>query len=269
MTKDASDPENLPLLLRTIESTTGFDCVNYSTSFLSRRIGVRLRAVKATTFTSYAQLLRVSPEECDRLKREFTIHTTGFFRDLTFWRILEQRVLPQLLSKKHGMLRIWSAGCSTGEEPLSLAIACAEVGTDLGRVSILATDLDRETIARARTASYEEQQFREMPSDYKAKYFAPQQNDTFSPDPALLRLITYEQGDIISTHRRTGFDLILCRNTVIYFDAETKRELYLTFADCLVPDGFLVIGKTEILQGPAHDLFKIFDSKERIYQKKA
>ena len=285
MSIEMIDAENWDLLKRMIKKLLGFDPSSYTNSFMQRRVLVRLHALKIATYKEYISILKDSRHEQELLLKELTIHVTNFFRDQSMWIELKDKVIPLILGEKHSSgansINLWSAGCSSGEEPLSLAICFLEaLGEDLKgfKLMILATDCDAETIRRAKLAEYDEMQFKEMPKGYMEKYFSKKDVDVkigsntlstvvYTPKPFLKSMITYEQDDILSRKKFRNLDLIMCRNTVIYFDIETKTRLYDTFYDCLVHNGFLILGKTEILQGPIRDRFQMYDLHERIHVK--
>lgn len=264
----ASDPENLDLLKHTIGRLLSFDCSQYSDSFLSRRIEIRLRALGIEEYSEYQKRLFSDAAEPARLARELTIHVTNFFRDKSVWEMLLSKAIPELMkTQAEDTIRVWSAGCSTGEEPLSAAITFFEaLGPDLlgYRLRIRATDREEATIAEAKKALYEEACFREVPESLRDRYFE-REGSLFRPREDIRNSITYESADIFKSNGTC--DLILCRNTVIYFSQPAKEALYLAFHSSLRPGGILVIGKTETLVGPAQNLFRVFDLRERIYFK--
>lgn len=271
---DVSDPQNWEKLTQAITKVIGFNSSHYSKSFLMRRVEVRLRATNLNSYEEYSRLLMTSEDEKKKLDKELTIHVTNFFRDTTIFEVFTNEVLPYVFNLKEQQnrqrVKIWSAGCSTGEEAISIAICVLEAKRKFkGNISveILGTDLDPQTVAKANQAHYEELQFREMKDDIKQKYFNKVSDNMYTPHAELRQLITFKQGDILGADKPKSLDIIFCRNTVIYFDILTKSKLYKEFYENLLDKGFLVLGKTEILQGDARNLFKIFNGKERIYQK--
>ncbi|MFW5746789.1 MAG: CheR family methyltransferase [Nanoarchaeota archaeon] len=250
----------------------GFDCRQYSSSFVRRRVEVRLRAT-GSDLVSYKSLLQRDEKEQKALSKEMSIHVTHFFRDADMWKVFRERVVADLISAARlsgkRRIRIWSAGCSTGEEPVSIMICLMEhLGKDLQgfQVELTATDIDAHTISAARKAVYEEIQFREMDEKLRKRYFTVSEDGRFRPIPEILQRIDYRIADI-HVFKKQGVDVIFCRNTVIYFSVEAKSQLYTVFYDCLNDAGFLIIGKTEILQGEAREKFSMYDARERIYRK--
>ncbi|MGM5484687.1 MAG: CheR family methyltransferase [Nanobdellota archaeon] len=258
------DPENIGRLKSEINRLIGFDCSQYSEKFIERRIRVRLRANDVDSISEYLRILNSDDEEKEKLDKELSIHVTHFFRDYDMWQAFMEEVIP-LVGNLKRKVRIWSAGCSTGEEPVSIAISFLESGEDIS-FSIEATDIDHGTIEKAKQGIYEENQFREMPAGLKEKYFDDLGDGRYQVKPEVSRLIEYKIGDI-HTYRPRRVDIIFCRNTVIYFNREAKARLYEDFYEVLNNDGFLVIGKTEVLQGEAREKLQILNPRERIYVK--
>lgn len=254
-------------LKKKIEQKLGFRVDEYSKNFLMRRVEVRLRANNISSFKEYLSLLDDDVEQ-KKLLKELTIHVTHFFRDIDFFDAFRKEVIPKLVKSNKKNIKIWSAGSSSGEEACSIMICFyEELGDDLKGldIKIIANDYDDVIIERAKTGLYEAQQFKEMPSDLKDKYFS-KVNDLYKVHDKIKKHVTYSKADIIREHPK-NLDVILCRNTVIYFGIETKAKLYVEFYDLINTGGFFILGKTETLNGPAREKFKIFNTKERIYIK--
>ena len=171
-------------------------------------------------------------------------------------------------------MRAWSAGCASGEEPYTLAIALAEAARQLGQESLLehacvdATDIDRASLERTRAPAFPDAAFSEMPADLARRYFtveAPRR-----PLPALQRIVHVLKHDLTTQPPPAPpYDLIVCRNVVIYFDRPLQERLFETFADALTPGGMLVLGKVETLFGPARQRLVLEEPRERIYRRPA
>jgi len=268
------DIENLGKLKEKITALVGFDCSKYSDAFLVRRISVRLRANQYEMYLDYIKLLENNEDEREMLHKELTIHVTNFFRDKIMWDLFKKRVIPVLIemkkTKQFRTISVWSAGCSSGEEPLSIAICFLEIlgprleGFD---IRILGTDINAEMIETAKAGLYEEQQFSEMNPDYLEKYFEKVDDNIFRANKEIMNMVRYKAGDILSDPRPFNVDIVFCRNTVIYFSVEAKSRLYEDIFLSLNNGGFFILGRTEILQGPARQKFTVFDSRERIYHK--
>ncbi|MFH0869541.1 MAG: protein-glutamate O-methyltransferase CheR [archaeon] len=268
-----TDKENWTALKMKIKELKIFNPENYAETFLSRRIECRLRATCLNSYSEYAQKLTSSEKEREALCKDLTINVTSFFRDTNTYQAIKEEVMPFIVKTKEetgqNTINVWSAGAASGEEAYSLAILFKEVlGTRLARfkLSIIGTDIDREAIAEAKQGVYNEQQLRETDPAYIKRYFEKTGNSYRITDD-IKKMVRFEQGDILGASKPRDIDLLLCRNTVIYFNAETKAKLYADFYNIMKRNGFLILGKTEILLGNARELFQIFNSSERVYCK--
>jgi chemotaxis protein methyltransferase CheR len=258
------------VLTAKIAAERGFGCASYKEKCLRRRIAVRMRARGVHTYADYARLLDADMVEYDRLLDALTINVTKFFRNWESWSAMARLVIPPLWSSPLPAIRVWSAGCSSGEEPYSLAAlfhrhaAAAGQLDRLGRVSILGTDIDRGSLEAAARGAYEEADFADTPPDLRTRYFA--ERPPFEPLPAIRALTRFERRDLLGEPAPPGpFQLIVCRNVLIYFDRDTQVRLFDTFHAALAPGGFLVLGKVETLLGTARTRFTPVDGRERVY----
>jgi chemotaxis protein methyltransferase CheR len=228
---------------------TGLDLTGYKVPQMLRRLSVLLARVNVTTFAEYARLLERDP----RLRQEFcdfaTINVSEFFRDGDRFDDLEQR-LRGLLASGAG-LRAWSAGCSIGAEPYSLAMLSLEIAPGR-RHSIVATDIDDTVLARARLASdYLPADVRNVGPKRLARWFTRGADGRFALKPAARSMVSFRKHDLLRDLPPGGaFDLVCCRNVVIYFTEEAKDRMYASFVDALRPGGILFIGATEAIMKP-------------------
>jgi len=224
---------------------------------LKRRIAVRMRARGVHTYEDYAKVLDHDAHEYQELLDALTINVTKFFRNPETWTAL--RPYLERLAQRSS-LRVWSAGCSSGEEPYTIAVLLAELGVP-GFVD--ATDIDRLSLERTRHAKYSDSAFSEMPVALKRRYFQDGQ-----PAPAVRDLVNVRPHDL-TRHPppRPPYDLIVCRNVVIYFERQAQERLFQVFVDALAPGGVLLLGKVETLFGPARERLNLVDPRERIYIK--
>ncbi len=250
-------------LTEKISRERGISCQSYKAKCLKRRIAVRMRARGVHTYEDYSKILDQDAREYQELLDALTINVTKFFRNAETWNALR----PHLTALGAGPppLRVWSAGCASGEEPYTIAILVAEtLGQDaLARVSIDATDIDRLSLERTRQAQYPESAFTEMPADLKRRYVAGGQ-----PVDRIRAAVHVLAHDL--THEpppRPLYDLIVCRNVVIYFERQAQERLFQVFVHALRPGGVLLLGKVETLFGPARERLTLVDPRERIYVK--
>lgn len=273
MTTGPGSEQALRGLLTTIAQARGLDCTVYKARCLRRRLAVRLRARGVHTYDDYASVLERDPSEYDHLLDALTINVTRFYRNPETWEALTTRYLPSLWRDRRGQLRCWSAGCASGEEAYSLAVAIAEVARACGpetwvsRASIDATDIDPASIARAVAGEYPATALEEMPAALRSRYLpAP----PYVVPPMLQRLVRVRQHDMTREPPPAApYDVIVCRNTIIYFDRAAQERLFERFADALVVGGLLVLGKVETLFGAARDRFAAVEPRERVYRRAA
>lgn len=232
-----------------------------------------MRARNAKSFAEYAGLLDTDPVEYDRLVETLTINVSKFFRNPETFACMASKVLPDLWSSRSPILRMWSAGCATGEEPYSLAVLCREHAVasndlrGLDRVRIIGSDVDREAVSAASKGRYHASSFADTPPAVVEKYF-PLEHGMHSVAPEIRNLVTLEQRDLLDGGGPFGrMHLIICRNVIIYFTRDTQERLFDRFHELLLPGGFLVLGKVETLLGKSRELFAPVSSRERIYRR--
>ena len=260
------------LLIEKIARDKGFGCASYKAKCLRRRIAVRMRARGVHTYADYANVLDADQSEYERLLDALTINVTKLFRNWDTYSVIAERVVPALWARANEAINVWSAGCSSGEEPYSLAALLhrhadrtGELDRLASRVSVLGSDIDVRSLAAAETGTFEEGDFADTPADLRARYFAPMAPFTIVPE--VRRLVRFERRDLLAEGPPPGaHHLICCRNVLIYFDRETQERLFETFHSALAPDGFLVLGKVETLLGAARAHFVAVDGRERVFR---
>ncbi|MDD4343405.1 MAG: protein-glutamate O-methyltransferase CheR [Eubacteriales bacterium] len=218
------------------------DLTGYKRPQMERRINSLMRVLKIEGYDAFINEMKGEQAIFNRFLDHLTINVSEFFRNQAQWDVLREKIIPDLLTKSNE-LRIWSAGCSTGQEPYSLAMLMEE---HFPRVnySILASDFDIRVLDKAKTGKYTEREVAGMESKYLTKYFS-KNNEEYNVLESLKRKITFKKHNLITERFESGFDLILCRNVVIYFTEETKAELYKNFFNSLKPGGILFTGSTE------------------------
>ncbi len=273
---DSPEERAFRALTEKITQARGVCCGAYKDRCLRRRIAVRMRARGVHSFTDYSRLLDSDGHEYDRLLDALTINVTKFFRNNETWTALAP-FLAERWQARSGAVAVWSAGCASGEEAYTIAAALAETARTTGqsdwlpRARVLATDIDRQSLERATAARYAAAAFSETPADVLRRWIEPAAADgTRAPVAAVRGLVTVQRHDL-TTGRPPGgpFDLVVCRNVVIYFDRDTQERLFQVFASALRPDGLLLLGKVETLLGPAREQLRMENPRERIYRKPA
>lgn len=266
------DPGFLSLKKRILQDT-GLDCSKYKDPYLQRRFNVRMRSTGCQSYEGYRQHLIKNPSEYDSLLSEITINVTQFFRDSLVFKMLREEILPlivyQRVKENDPTIRVWSAGCSSGEEPYSVAMILHDLlgdAFDQFKVEIVASDIDDEMLAAAEVGKYLPRQVVGVPKDILSTYFI-YQDGLYSVRDDIKRMVRLKRIDLFSETAGKGFDMVLCRNVVIYFNREMQERLYMKFLSSLRPGGYFVMGNTETLVGPAVQGFQTTWSRERIYQK--
>lgn len=271
------DPEGFAALTRSISATAGLALEGYKEKCIRRRIAVRMRACGIHTYADYQRRLTEDPAEYEKLKDALTINVTRFYRNPETWNRLAADLLPGIWDARQGAIRVWSAGCSSGEEPYTIAMLLAEQAERsarrswLERAVIRATDIDAGSLERARAGRYPEAAFLETPRALAEKYTAPVPGGTGREvAPILRKLVDISRADLfLDPPPGPPFDLIVCRNVIIYFDRDGQERLFTRFVDALAPAGLLVLGKVETLFGPARERLELLDVRERIFRKAA
>ncbi|MEV8503226.1 CheR family methyltransferase [Actinoplanes sp. NPDC051475] len=261
------DPDFETLLLYLKESR-GFDFTGYKRSSLMRRVNRRMSQVAAADYPEYLDYLQVHPDEFTLLFNTILINVTGFFRDPDAWSYLRTQVLePMVANGAPGQpLRVWSAGCASGEEAYTLAILLAEImGADAfrERVKIYATDVDEEQLNEARQATFGQREMQAVPPELTGRYFEQTGNRfTFRKD--LRRSVIFGRNDLVQDAPISRIDLLTCRNTLMYFNAETQAKILSRFHFALANGGVLFLGKAEMLLSHG-TLFTPMDLKRRVF----
>jgi chemotaxis protein methyltransferase CheR len=229
---------------------TGLDLTSYKAPQMQRRLTALISRLGVRDFVAYARLLETDPHRRQEFRDYVTINVSEFFRDTDRFRELERRVLPELLAG-NAAVRIWSAGCSIGAEPYSMAMLLRDMAPGRNH-TILATDIDQTILDRARAGNdYQANDIRNVGAERIAKWFVQQPDGRFSIAPAAKGLIRFQKHDLLRDRYPTGpFDLIACRNVVIYFTEEAKERIYQGFANALRPGGILFVGGTEAIMRP-------------------
>jgi len=266
---DASDVDapGLEVLLDYLNRSRGFDFTGYKRAGLARRIRRRMQLVSVKSYADYVDHLKSRPDELPRLFNMILINVTGFFRDAAAWEAIRQVLVRKLGELEgRGPLRIWCAGCASGEEAFTLAMIVAElVGVEryAESVKIYATDVDEEALAFARLATYPPRAVEGVPPELLEKYFA-QVGGSFVFSKELRRGVIFARHDLMQDAPISRIDMITCRNTLMYFNAETQTRILNRLHFGLNDDGVFFVGKAEMLLTHAN-LFTPTDLKLRIF----
>ncbi len=248
----------------------GFGCASYKDKCLRRRIAVRMRARGVHTYRDYSRVLDGDAHEYERLLDALTINVTRFFRNPEAWAALDTKVFATAMRAAPEPLRVWSAGCASGEETYTLGVLLHRHAAALGRrarpASVLGTDIDKASLEAAERGVYEAPTLCELPPEVRSAYFpgaAPH-----AVPPAVRALVRFARHDLLADPPPAGpFDVIVCRNVTIYFDRPSQMALLDRFHDALAPGGVLMIGKVETLSGATRARYETVDARERIFRR--
>ncbi len=228
--------------VRKFQEKSGINLHAYKRPQMERRIGSFMRSVNAPNYASFVRLLDSEPGIYRKFLDHITINVSEFFRNWNHWEILKNDIIPKLLQKRP-QVRAWSAGCSTGEEPYSLAILFQEYFPQRFE-KILATDIDQDALEKAKIGIYSAKALQGVASFLVKKYF-DEKDGNFRIKDEIKACVRFERHDLLKDRYPSNLDLILCRNVVIYFTEDAKEKLYRKFVDSLRPGGVLFIGSTE------------------------
>ncbi len=263
--------EELGKLTEKLLNERGLDFRDYKPTSLGRRIQRRLDATKSPDIEAYLKLLERRPDEYSKLIDSILINVTQFFRDPEAWDIIRKEVIPRILSEKRpgDQIRLWSAGCATGEEAYSLAIAISEaLGRRMGEfdVRIYATDIDDDALAIARRAEYSDDAVASLPTDLLEKYFV--RNGQWSVKRDLRKLLIFDRHNLANDAPISHVDLVACRNVLIYMSVDLQNRILNKFHYGLEANGYLFLGKAESLLA-ASRVFSPVSERWRIFRKES
>jgi two-component system CheB/CheR fusion protein len=267
---DGRADTTLEALLGFIKESRGFDFTGYKRSTIERRVAKRMAAVETERYDDYLDYLEVHGEEFAELFNTLLINTTAFFRDPQTWEYLAAEITPQLLSARpdESPIRVWCAGCASGEEPYSVAMVLARVMGDVAfrdRVKIYATDVDEEALDLARHGAYLPRQIEDIPPDALERFFE-RTDQRYVVRKDLRRSVIFGRNDLIQDAPISRIDLLVCRNTLMYFTAETQSHILRRFHFALDDDGYVLLGKSEMLITHM-ELFAPVELKRRVFRK--
>jgi len=265
-----NDQTGFDALIDYLARTRSFDFSGYKPASVMRRVTKRMHEVGVEGFTEYIDYLEVQPDEFEALFNTILINVTAFFRDREAWDHLETEAVPRILAAKGAgePIRVWSAGCAAGQEAYSVAMVFAEaLGPEefASRVKIYATDVDEEALTQARHGSYDAKEVADVPEALRERYFATEE-DRFVFRKDLRGSVIFGRNDLVQDAPISRVDLLLCRNTLMYFHAETQERIVGRFHFAMNSSGILFLGKSEMLTRHP-DLFDPFDHQHRLFAK--
>ena len=271
--RPAANDSALKKIFALIRAQTGHDFSQYKPNTINRRIEQRLAIHQIESIDNYVLFLQQKPSEVDVLFRDLLIGVTGFFRDPDAFRQLEEQIIPALFANRPAgsLIRVWSAGCATGEEVVSLAILLQEQLEKQHRrdtVQIFATDIDSQAIAAARTGLYPASIAADISAERLATFFTAEgDGSTYRIKKRIRDMLVFSEQNVIKDPPFSKIDLLSCRNLLIYMGADLQKKLIPLFHYALNPGGFLFLGTSETV-GEFGDLFSPLDRKLKLYRRR-
>lgn len=232
-----------------ILSLTKIDLDSYKEKQMKRRIDTLITKNNINSYKEYVALIKKDKEKFEQFVNFLTINVSEFYRNPEQWEILDKNIFPALIKRFGKNLKVWSAACSTGDEPYSLVMALSR-HLPLSQIRITATDIDKQVLDKARMGLYNEKSIASVPADFKKKYFTKIGN-SYQISDEIKRQVEFKEHNLLRDSYPTGCHLIVCRNVLIYFTEEAKEEIYKKFNSALASQGVLFIGSTKQI-GRAH-----------------
>lgn len=226
-----------------IQALTTIDLSSYKENQMKRRIDTLIAKRKIIGYDKYVHALKTDKAMFDEFVTHITINVSEFYRNPEQWKLLDEDVIPKLIGKFGKNLKVWSAACSTGDEPYSLVMALSR-HIPLNQIHILATDLDKQVIEKAKMGVYTDKSIAAVPADFKKKYFT-KIGPSFKVADEIKARVTFKEHNLLKDAYPTDYHLIVCRNVLIYFTEEAKAEVFRKFNRSLSKGGVLFIGNTE------------------------
>ena len=240
-------PDDYQAFIVSIKKKTGIDLSLYKEAQMKRRLTSLYQKRGFRSFQEFFQAMNTNSELLNECLDRMTINVSEFYRNRKRWEVLEKKIFPRMLAANK-QLKIWSAACSTGEEPYTIAMILSQF-LPLSQIRVLATDIDEKAIQKAKMGVYPERSLEEVPSEMKTKYFT-KEGDFYRLSDEIKRTVQFRKENLFSDPFEKNYDLIVCRNVLIYFTEEAKDLLYKKFNAALKEGGVLFVGSTEQIFNP-------------------
>lgn len=248
----------------------GLDLNHYKENYLKRRLAVRMRSLQMVSYETYLKYLLTNDEEYNLLLDKLTINVTQFFRDPETFEEIKKNILPDIIRNNFN-IKIWSAGCSTGEEAFSIAIMLEEISENFGilnyKYNIIGTDIDENALYNAKQGCYEGRTLENLSIERKKKYFYFN-GKNYIIKQNIKKKVEFLKFNLMEPFKKNYFDIIFCRNVIIYFTRDLQNKVIGYFYDALKQNGILVLGKTETMLFNFRNKFECLNIRERIFIKR-
>lgn len=251
--------DNYETFKELVYTITKIDLSSYKERQMKRRIDALIAKHRITSYSGYIETIRKNPVLFEEFVNYLTINVSEFYRNPEQWNLLEQDVLPYLQGKFGNNLKIWSAACSTGDEPYSLVMLLSKF-MPLSRIKVIATDIDKQVLEKARLGLYNIKSLKALPPGFLTKHFREINNSTYQIADSIKACVEFRQHNLLKEEYPSQCDLIVCRNVLIYFTEEAKDSIYKKFNSSLKKDGILFVGSTEQIIQPQNLQFVSYKS---------
>ena len=239
---------------------TKIDLSCYKERQMKRRIDSLISKRKISSYDEYINAISKDKELLEEFVAYLTINVSEFYRNPEQWQLLENEIFPYLFEKfGSSNIKIWSAACSTGDEPYTLVMLLAKF-IPINRIKIIATDIDKQVLEKAHIGIYDEKSLKGLPKEYITKYFTKVSARSYQISEDIKKCVEFQQHNLLKDTYPTGCNMIVCRNVMIYFTEEAKDEIYKKFNDSLKKDGILFVGSTEQIISPGESGFSTYKS---------
>ena len=223
---------------------TSIDLTAYKEKQMKRRIDTLIGKTECKGYDQYMDLIKKDQTARETFITYLTINVSEFFRNIDQWNLMDKEMVPELMKKFGKNLKIWSAACSTGDEPYTIVMMLSK-HMPLNQINVLATDLDAVVLAKAKAGIYDKKEVAGVPAEFKSKYFEETPDGKMKVSEEIKSRVTFKQADLLRDPYPKDCHLLVCRNVLIYFTEEAKDEIFRKYYDSLAPGGILFIGSTE------------------------
>lgn len=238
---------------------TKIDLNSYKERQMRRRIDSLITKAKIQDYEHYVEALRTDKELLEEFVAYLTINVSEFYRNPDQWEIMEKQVLPYLFDKFGKNIKIWSAACSTGDEPYTLVMVLSKF-LPLDKIQVVATDIDKQVLEKAQLGIYNEKSLKGLPVEFKNKFFTKINSGSYQVKDEIKKRVQFQQHNLLKDAYPSGCNMIVCRNVMIYFTEEAKQGIYHKFNEALKDEGILFVGSTEQIINPAAYRFTTIQS---------
>ena len=242
-----------------IYQLTKIDLSSYKERQMKRRIDSLIAKCKISSYDEYVKAISSDKKMLDDFVAYLTINVSEFYRNPEQWKLLENDIFPYLFESFGNNIKIWSAACSTGDEPYTLVMLLSKF-IPMNRIKIIATDIDKQVLEKAQMGIYDEKSSKGLPQEYVKKYFTKVGTRSYQISEDVKKCVEFKQHNLLKDPYPTGCNMIVCRNVMIYFTEEAKSIIYKKFNDSLKKNGILFVGSTEQIISPGESGFSTYRS---------